>query len=119
MGDLESLMGQTKALMGELITKPKMSDKLLGKPPFRFLHDTITSVISTTGFGEALYEGGELDSASITDKDAKINYLNKIFNLVGICKVTEAIPECVLCTRLNCPVLLYRDIQSIYEQQRL
>lgn len=80
-------MGQTKALMGELIAKPKMSDKLLGKPPFRFLHDTISSIISTTGFGEGLYSGGELDSAAITDKDAKVAYLTKIFSLVGICKV--------------------------------
>lgn len=89
MGDIDSLMNQTKALMAELIAKPKMSDKLLSKPPFRFLHDTISSIISTTGFGEGLYSGGELDSASITDKDAKVAYLNKIFNLVGICKVIK------------------------------
>lgn len=87
MGDLESLMSQTKALMGELIAKPKMSDKLLSKPPFRFLHDTISSIISTTGFGEGLYSGGELDSAAITDKEAKVAYLTKIFSMVGICKV--------------------------------
>ena len=87
MGDLESLIEQTKTLMGELITKPKMADKLLSKPPFRFLHDTISSVASTTGFGEGLYSGGELDSAAITDKNAKIDYLEKIFNLVGICQV--------------------------------
>lgn len=88
MGDLEALMERTKDLMAGLIAKPKMTDKLLGKPPFRFLHDTISSIVATTGFGEGLYSGAELDSAAISDKEAKVAYLTKIFNLVGICKVT-------------------------------
>ena len=86
MGDLEALIGITKIKVGELITKPKMTDKLLSKPPFRFLHDTITAITTTTGFGEGLYSEGELDSAAITEKQAKLNYLDKIFRLVGICK---------------------------------
>lgn len=85
-------MERVKSLMGELISKPKMTDKLLSKPPFRFLHDTISSVVATTGFGEGLYFGSELDSGSIADKDSKIAYLTKIFQFVGICKVlTSAI----------------------------
>jgi hypothetical protein len=31
--------------------------------------------------------GEERDSAAITDRQAKVNYLEKIFNLVGICQV--------------------------------
>lgn len=79
-----------------------MNDKLLSKPPFRFLHDTITAVTTTTGFGDGLYNDGELDSAAITDKDAKINYLEKMFNLVGICKVRAAflLKEC--CITFKC-----------------
>ena len=87
MGDLDSLVATVKDRMGNLIQRPKMTEKLLSKPPFRFLHDTITSVTTTTGFGEGLYQGIELDSAAITDKQGKIDYLDKIFNLVGICKV--------------------------------
>eukprot|EP01038_Epipyxis_sp_PR26KG_P008130 gene8130-11008_t len=84
--NLESLMNEVKSKIGELIQKPKMSDKLLSKPPFRFLHDTITAISSATGFGEGLYNEVELDSAAMTDKQAKLAYLDKIFNLIGICK---------------------------------
>lgn len=94
--EFASLMNVTKTKIGDLISKPKMSEKLLGKPPFRFLHDTITAVISTTGFGEGLYDATELDSAQITEKQAKLNYLDKIFNLVGICKVCLNLMSLVL-----------------------
>jgi TRAF3-interacting protein 1 len=84
---LESLMEDVKLQLGAVITKPKLNEKLLSKPPFRFLHDIVTSITTTTGFAEGLYDESELDSAAITDRQAKINYLEKIFNLVGICKV--------------------------------
>ena len=83
------LIERTIELIGGLIKKPKMTEKLLSKPPFRFLHDTISAVILTTGFGEGLYNEEEMTSANLTDKQAKIEYLNKIFLLVGICKGQE------------------------------
>ncbi len=95
MADLDTLINAVKDRMGELIQKPKMTDKLLQKPPFRFLHDTITAVSTTTGFGEGLYSGEELDSAAITDKQAKLNYLDKIFRLVGICQVRSLPYSCI------------------------
>ncbi len=84
---MDALMAMVQQKMGDLITKPKMVNKVLAKPPFRFLHDTISAVTKTTGFGEGLYEGAELDSAGITERQAKMDYLDKIFKLVGICKV--------------------------------
>lgn len=77
--------------IGKLIEKPKMTEKLLSKPPFRFLHDTITAIInqssSTTSFGKGLYSKNESDSSMVTEKQSKIDYLDKIISLVGICKV--------------------------------
>jgi hypothetical protein len=55
--DIDTLIASVRERMGELIQKPKMTEKLLQKPPFRFLHDTVTAVTNTTGFGEGLYEG--------------------------------------------------------------
>lgn len=34
----------TQNSLGKYIKRPPLSDKLLKKPPFRFLHDIITSV---------------------------------------------------------------------------
>ncbi len=84
---MQSLMDVVKTKVNDLISKPKMADKLLSKPPFRFLHDTITAICKTTGFAEGLYNEQELDSAAITEKNAKLAYLDKIFTVVGICKV--------------------------------
>lgn len=42
---------KTKEDVESLIARPKPSEKLLSKPPFRFLHDVISEIIRSTGFG--------------------------------------------------------------------
>eukprot|EP01041_Mallomonas_annulata_P008743 gene8743-18074_t len=84
--DLDSLMTVVKDKVGSIIQKPKMTDKLLQKPPFRFLHDTITAMMQQTGFANDLYTPDELDSGKVNEKQQKIDYLEKIINVVGICQ---------------------------------
>jgi len=55
-----------------------MNQKLLSKPPFRYLHDIFSATSAATGFGVGLYSGAELDSKSIVEKDDKINFLVKL-----------------------------------------
>lgn len=78
-GDVE----RTKEMIEKIIQKPKMAAKLLGKPPFRFIHDIVSEVTRVTGFAEGLYNAEELDSGSIKEKGPKIDYLNKIILCVS------------------------------------
>lgn len=61
-----------------------MTEKLLTKPPFRYLHDIFTALNAATGFGNGLYQGQELEAKSITEKDAKINFLVKMIRLTEL-----------------------------------
>lgn len=74
----------TQAMFADLITKPKLTEKLLSKPPFRFLFDIIQETIKVTGFGNGLYSSDESDSANITEKQQKITFLEKIIKVIGI-----------------------------------
>ncbi|GMI46905.1 hypothetical protein TrCOL_g2573 [Triparma columacea] len=74
---------RTREMMEKIVKKPKCSDKLLGKPPFRFLHDLVSAVITNTGFGEGLYTEELMDSKNVKEKAAKIQYLETIIQAVG------------------------------------
>jgi len=68
----------------QLFSKPKMTEKLLSRPPFRYIHDIFTATMGATGFGEGLYGEDELDAKAIKDKDGKINFLEKLIALVQL-----------------------------------
>lgn len=74
----------TQTMLGAVIQRPKLTEKLLAKPPFRFLHDIVMEIIKTTGFASGLYADNETDSASVTDKNQKLLFLEKIIKVVGM-----------------------------------
>ena len=65
----------------QIFEKPKMTQKLLMKPPFRYLHDIFVATIQATGFGNGLYDEAEMDTKANHEKDAKINILAKMITL--------------------------------------
>ena len=74
----------TAELFEQLFSKPKMTEKLLQRPPFRYIHDIYTATLQATGFGEGLYSEEELNAKEIKDKDGKVNFLDKLVALVQV-----------------------------------
>ncbi|XP_056392384.1 TRAF3-interacting protein 1 isoform X2 [Hyla sarda] len=79
-----AVVRRTQESLGKVIRKPPLTDKLLGRPPFRYLHDILTEVIRTTGFFKGLYTESELKPDNVKDKDAKINFLQKAVDVVTL-----------------------------------
>ncbi|KAL2651330.1 hypothetical protein R1flu_019458 [Riccia fluitans] len=75
-----------RVLQGDppLVRRPKLTEALLKKPPFRFLHDVISELSRQTGFAQGLFTGEELISTNIKEKKSKVAYLLKIIDCVGI-----------------------------------
>ncbi|XP_004386526.1 TRAF3-interacting protein 1 isoform X2 [Trichechus manatus latirostris] len=77
-----SVVRRTQDALGKVIRRPPLTEKLLSKPPFRYLHDIITEVIRMTGFMKGLYTDAEMKSDNVKDKDAKISFLQKAIDVV-------------------------------------
>ncbi|XP_076234630.1 intraflagellar transport 54 [Calliopsis andreniformis] len=75
---------KTQDLLGKYFKKPPLTEKLLKKPPFRFLHDIVSAVIKETGFLDGLYNEEELNSENIKTKEAKLAYLTKLIDVVKL-----------------------------------
>ena len=75
---------KTKDTLGKVISKPALTDKLLNRPPFRYLHDILTEVIRATGFLEGLYSADELNITSIQDKEQKMAFLQKAIDATSL-----------------------------------
>ena len=57
---------ETQASLGKYIKKPPLTDKLLTKPPFRFLHDVFSVVIKDTGALQGQSRRGARRKISLT-----------------------------------------------------
>ncbi|XP_070694199.1 TRAF3-interacting protein 1 isoform X2 [Pempheris klunzingeri] len=77
-----AVVKKTQDTLGKVIKKPPLTEKLLSKPPFRYLHDILSEVIRTTGFMKGLYGENELKSDNVKDKDSKIVFLQKAIDVV-------------------------------------
>ena len=72
----------TADMFSQLFEKPKMSEKLLQKPPFKYIFDIIMETSKRTGFAKDLYSPAELAPDFYTNKENKILFLKKVQDLV-------------------------------------
>ncbi len=80
-------------LLGQIIQKTPLNQKLLSRPPFRYIHDIFSEIIKTSGFFEGLYTEEEMMSENVKvspndfiikqDKETKLSYLNKMIKALG------------------------------------
>ncbi|KAK5890720.1 hypothetical protein CesoFtcFv8_014212 [Champsocephalus esox] len=77
-----AVVKKTQDTLGKVIKKPPLTEKLLSKPPFRYLHDIFSEVIKSTGFMKGLYGENEMKSDNVKDKDSKIDFLQKAIDVV-------------------------------------
>lgn len=59
-------------MFGSLFEKPKMTEKLLCRPPFKFIFDIIMETQKATKFAKGLYNEEESQGAYYANKDLKI-----------------------------------------------
>ncbi|CAK57360.1 unnamed protein product (macronuclear) [Paramecium tetraurelia] len=74
----------TADLYSALFEKPKMSQKLLERPPFKYIFDIIMETTKQTGYAKGLYTTDELDGNSYDNKDKKLMFLQKIIDLTSM-----------------------------------
>lgn len=80
----EQTLATTISILENLVTRVPLSEKLLSRPPFRYLLDLTNEIISNTGFGKGLFGEEEFDSGSYSSKHLKVEFLKKLVSLVKL-----------------------------------
>ncbi len=52
-------------LLGQVLHKTPLNQKLLSRPPFRYIHDIFSEIIKNSGYFEGLYTQEELMSENV------------------------------------------------------
>ena len=76
---------ETGKLFSSLIQKPKMTEKLLKKPPPKYIYDIILNTMSKTGFPKGLFTAEEEDHKYFeSDAHHKLDILQKAIDITKI-----------------------------------
>jgi TRAF3-interacting protein 1 len=76
---------ETGKMFGSLIQKPKMTEKLLKKPPPKYIYDIILNTMSKTGFPKGLFTAEEEDHKYFeSDARHKLDILQKAIDITKI-----------------------------------
>ncbi|XP_017845869.1 TRAF3-interacting protein 1 [Drosophila busckii] len=79
-----AIIKATQDSLGKFIKKPPLTEKLLKKPPFRFLLDIFNEFIKQTGCFEGLYAPEEQLFENIADRHDKTQFLQKMIDVTKL-----------------------------------
>ena len=71
-----------------------LTDRLLCRPPFRFLHELFSQCTRECGLAEGLFLGHTLDSRAVRGKAKKLRWLGRAVTLVGVALQARLIMQC-------------------------
>ena len=77
------IIEKTRSLLAQHVKTTPLTDKLLSRPPFKYLHDLIMEVCTVSGYAGDLFEDRERDASQVADKDSKIAFLSKLIDRVS------------------------------------
>ena len=75
---------QTQAWVGKIIQRPKCTDKLLERPPFRFLRDIILGIVFEIDFCADQFREDITEQSHSYDKESKLIFLENIISNVSL-----------------------------------
>ncbi|OQV25914.1 putative TRAF3-interacting protein 1 [Hypsibius exemplaris] len=83
---MEDDVRRTQETLGTLLTSPILTEKLLQKPPLRFLHDIFVAITKEYPLMRGLFDEDEMAWAEkiANDKDAKLFFIAKVVNFVSV-----------------------------------
>ena len=88
MVDNDSIGWKKSAEMFEkIITKPKLVEKYLSKPPPKYIYDIIVNTMEVTQFPKGLYSDSELDPEKFKNDQFKNERMDFIQKAVDITKI--------------------------------
>lgn len=82
MDDCDGSLTLTQGLVGRLIIRPRLTEELLERPPFRFIHDIITEITKATGLAEGMFDFDTEMVPRSMGKAPRLRYLEKVIVLV-------------------------------------
>src|SRR4051812_32161038 len=77
-------IARTRELFAPLVQKPPLTDQLLQRPPFKFLHDLIVETVHATSFLDQFFTADDMDAAKVSaTRDTKIAFLQKVVDALN------------------------------------
>ncbi|KAH7640132.1 hypothetical protein HUG17_10612 [Dermatophagoides farinae] len=71
--------------LSKIVKRPAVTEKILSRPPFRFIFDLTTMIIKTTGYLRGLYSEEEFNFDNVNaNKERKMAFLDKLIDVIGL-----------------------------------